>query len=209
MRLPAHATPATSFPLDTADAATRGHRTLDAGGRTVDTWTLRRPHRTPVTWTGPVEHRTLAPDTGHRMPDTNADTMTTAQLASGPPWPPRERPHAEPPNRACALALPAGCSAAPPAKPRPGALLSSDDFGSSVERTAKLIRYGKCLRGADPGLSAGVTVGTGMAQAGFDDRLQSANDVLLARAFHACCTEVRPVRSSAVSHQGAQDAQRH
>jgi hypothetical protein len=32
------------------------------GGRTVDTWTLRRPHRTPVTWTGPVDHRTL--DTG-------------------------------------------------------------------------------------------------------------------------------------------------
>ena len=124
--------------LDTADAATHGHRTPDAGGRTVDTWTLRRPHRTPVTWTGPVEHRTLAPDAGHRMPDTNADTVTTAQPASGPPWPPRERPHAETPNRACALALPAGCSAAPPAKPRPGALLSSDDFGSSVERAAKL-----------------------------------------------------------------------
>jgi hypothetical protein len=101
----------------------------DAGGRTVDTWTLRRPHRTPVTWTGPVEHRTLAPDTGHRMPDTNADTVTTAQPASGPPCHHAERPHAKTPNHACALALPAGCSAAPPAKPRLGALLSSDQMG--------------------------------------------------------------------------------
>jgi hypothetical protein len=113
MWLPANTTPATSFPLDTADAATHGHRTPDAGGQTVDTWTLRRPHRTPVTWTGPVDHQTLASDTGHQLPDTNADTVTTAQLVSGPPWPPRERPHAETPNRACALARPAGCSAAP------------------------------------------------------------------------------------------------
>jgi hypothetical protein len=30
------------------------------------------------------------------------------------------------------------CSVAPSARPRLGALLSSDDFGSSVERTAKL-----------------------------------------------------------------------
>jgi hypothetical protein len=138
MRLPAHATPATSFPLDTADAATHGHRTPDAGGRTVDTWTLRRPAPDTGHLTGPVDHRTLAPDAGHRMPDTNADTVTTAQPASGPLWPPRERPQAETPNRACALALPAGYSAAPPAKPRPGALLSSDEFGSSVEPTAKL-----------------------------------------------------------------------
>jgi hypothetical protein len=114
----------------------RNARTPDAGGRTADTWTLRRPHRTPVTWTGPVEHRTLASDTGHQLPDTNADTVTTAQLVSGPPWPPRERPHAETPSRACALARPAGCSAAPPAKRRLGALLSSDEFGSSVEREA-------------------------------------------------------------------------
>jgi hypothetical protein len=138
MRLPANTTPATSFPLDTADAATHGHRTPDAGGRTVDTWTLRRPHRTPVTWTGPVDHRTLASDTRHQTPDTNADTVTTAQLVSGPPWPPRERPHAETPNHACALAPPAGCSAAPPAKPRLGALLSSDDFGSSVGRKVQV-----------------------------------------------------------------------
>ena len=53
----------------------RTPRRTDTRGRTLDTWTLRRPHRTPVTWTGPVGHRTLAPDTGHRMPDTNADTV--------------------------------------------------------------------------------------------------------------------------------------
>jgi hypothetical protein len=123
--------PATSLPLDTADAATHGHRTLEAGQ-----WTPGRSDARTGTghWTGPVDHRTLASDTGHQMPDTNADTVTTAQLVSGPPWPPRERPHAETPNRACALALPAGCSAARPAKRRLGALLSSDDFGSSVER---------------------------------------------------------------------------
>jgi hypothetical protein len=109
-----------------------GRRTLEAGHWTPGRSDARTGHR--ALGQGPVDHRTLASDTGHQMPDTNADTVTTAQLVSGPPWPPRERPHAETPNRACALALPAGCSAAPPAKRRLGALLSSDDFGSSVER---------------------------------------------------------------------------
>jgi hypothetical protein len=55
VRLPAPPPrPTTSFRSDTTDA----------GGRTLDTWTLRRPHRTPITWTGPAGHRTLAPDTG-------------------------------------------------------------------------------------------------------------------------------------------------
>jgi hypothetical protein len=99
----------------------RNARTPDAGRWRPDSGHLDAQTPAPDTghWTGPVEHRTLAPDTGHRMLDTNADTVTTAQLASGPPWPPRERPQAETPNRACALARPAGCSAAPPAKPRP------------------------------------------------------------------------------------------
>jgi hypothetical protein len=82
VRLPAPPPrPTTSFPSDTTDA----------GGRTLDTWTLRRPHRTPITGQAPRGHRTLdrTPHTGHRTPDRNADTATTAELASGPPWPPR------------------------------------------------------------------------------------------------------------------------
>ena len=38
------------------------------------------------------------------------------------------------PPRETATALPGTCSFAPSAKPRLGALLSSDDYGSSVER---------------------------------------------------------------------------
>jgi hypothetical protein len=76
-------------PRDLIPVGHSGHpERTDVGGRTLDTWTLRRPHRTPATWQAPVGHRTLAPDTGHRMPDTNVDTVTTAQPASGPPWPP-------------------------------------------------------------------------------------------------------------------------
>jgi hypothetical protein len=52
--------PATSFPSDTADAATHRHRT-------PDTRTLRRPHRTPVTRTGP--RRTPDARTGYWTPD--------------------------------------------------------------------------------------------------------------------------------------------
>ena len=62
----------TSLWPDTADTAT--HKTPDArtGRRTADTWTLRRPpgHWTPVRWTGKRGHWSLAPDTGHRTPDT-------------------------------------------------------------------------------------------------------------------------------------------
>jgi len=89
----------TSLRPDTADAATHRHRTPDSGRRTADTWTLRRPHRTldTVPWTGKRgcrSHRT--PDTGHWTPDAgrrtlaeDADRLTTARPASGPPGPPR------------------------------------------------------------------------------------------------------------------------
>jgi hypothetical protein len=144
------------------DHADPGHPSRAAGGPTATPRDLipvghsgRRNARTPEAghWTpgrsdartghqsrgqAPVGHRTLAPDTGHRMPDTNADTVTTAQPACRPPCRHAERPHAETCNRVDAVAQPAGCSAAPPAKRRLGALLSSDDYGSSVERTAKL-----------------------------------------------------------------------
>src|SRR5215211_2432659 len=45
----------------------RGHRDAQTERRTLDTWTLRRPHRTPVTWTGP--RRTPDARTGHWTPD--------------------------------------------------------------------------------------------------------------------------------------------
>src|SRR5215218_2752879 len=46
----------------------------DTGRRTVDTWTLRRPHRTLDT--GPVDRQawTLVARTGHRTPDTGHRT---------------------------------------------------------------------------------------------------------------------------------------
>jgi hypothetical protein len=102
-------------PRDLIPVGHSGHpERTDVGGRTLDTWTLRRPHRTPATWQAPVGHRTLAPDTGHRTPDAghqrgHGDDSTAGirtTLAA------RERPHAKTPNRVCALALPAGCSAA-------------------------------------------------------------------------------------------------
>jgi hypothetical protein len=74
---------------------------MDTGRRTLDTWTLRRPHRAPDTGrvdTGHLDAQTPAPDTGHRSrghwtlaPDTgrrtlaeDADRVTTARPASGP-----------------------------------------------------------------------------------------------------------------------------
>jgi len=64
----------------TADgrAPDSGRRSQVAGHRTAGRPDSRTPR--PDGWT---------PDTGHRMPDTNADTVTTAQRASGSPWPPR------------------------------------------------------------------------------------------------------------------------
>ena len=143
----------------TADAGPPGHRTPTPD---TDTWTLRRPHRTPDAWTGTRGHWTLGPDTGRRTPAEDADTVTKARPASGPPGltTPSDRalgrptvflwtaPAAldspcrlgvRPPASArLPLALSGSCSVAPLAKPRLGALLSLDDFGSSVERTATL-----------------------------------------------------------------------
>jgi hypothetical protein len=66
----------------------RTQRTPDTGHLAQtpapDTGHLDRPRRTPDARTG---HRTS--DIGRRTPDGNADTVTTAQPASGPPWPRR------------------------------------------------------------------------------------------------------------------------
>jgi hypothetical protein len=82
-------------------------------------------HWTPIAGTGKRGHWTLAPDTGHWTLAEDADRVTTARSASGPPGPP---------CRATARwdAQPCSCGR------RLGALLSSDDYGSSVKRTAKL-----------------------------------------------------------------------
>jgi hypothetical protein len=111
----------TATPRDLIPVGHRGRRnarTPDAGHRTPGRSDTRTGHRSRGQ--APVEHRTLAPDTGHERghgDDSTAGIRTTSAA--------RERPHAETPNRLCALALPAGCSAAlPAAKRRLGALLS-------------------------------------------------------------------------------------
>jgi hypothetical protein len=139
----------------------------DTGRRTADTWTLRRPHRTldigPVdrpAWTlvARTGHRT--PDTGHRTLAEDVDRLTEARPASGPPGPPRRataRWDAQPCScgrRLRRSAAHAGSAVRPPSardsvspaalgrsagvERRLGALLSSDDYGSSVERAVKL-----------------------------------------------------------------------
>jgi hypothetical protein len=137
---------------DTADAGTHG------------LWTLRRLHRTPDTgrvdrhaWDTGRSHRHRTPDTGRGHGDQGTAGIRTSPTTTA------ERPRAGTPDRvpvdgACGarqphagsvvshmpdarlpLALPGSCSLAPPPpKGRLGALLSSNDFGSSVERTAKL-----------------------------------------------------------------------
>jgi hypothetical protein len=113
VRLPAPPPhPATSFPSDTADAGTHRHWTPDTGHLDAQTPAPDTGHMDRHPWDTGRSHWT--PDTGHRMPDTNADTVTTALPASGPLGRHAQRPHAKTPNHVGALALPAGCSAAPP-----------------------------------------------------------------------------------------------
>jgi hypothetical protein len=113
----------TSFRPDTADAGTHRHRTHT--GR-------RRPD------TGHLDAQTPAPDTGHRSvgqppvghrtlaPDTDADRATTAQPASGPPGASWTSDRTLDPSRVPALARPGSCWVATLARPRLGALLSSE-----------------------------------------------------------------------------------
>ena len=137
-------------------------QTPDAGRRTADTWTLRRPHRTLDTGRVARQAWTLVARTGHWTPDTaeDADRVTTAQPASGPSWAttPSDRALGRPTvfswTAPAAPSAHAGSVVRPllprdsrrttrqllarsaEAERRLGALLSSDDFGSSVEREA-------------------------------------------------------------------------
>jgi len=152
----------TSLRPDIADVATHKHRTPtpDAGQRTPGRSDARTGHgsRGQASVDTGRSHRT--PDTGHRTLAEDADRVTKARPASGPPGPPRRGPRAGTPQP-CSWTAPAalgspcrlggeaafqreiasrrqllGRSAG--VERRLGALLSSDDFGSSVERTAKL-----------------------------------------------------------------------
>jgi hypothetical protein len=69
----------------TADAGRHGHRTPtpDAGGRTLDTWTLRHPHRTPNTDCLDRHRGTLDTRSGHRRGQ--GDDSTAGARTPGPP----------------------------------------------------------------------------------------------------------------------------
>jgi hypothetical protein len=154
----------TSLRPDTGDAATHRHRTPtpDAGQRTPGRSDARTGHWTPVTWTGKRGHWSLAPDTGHWTPDAGRGRgqVTKARPASGPRPPRRATARWDAQPCSCGRRLRrstahAGSAVRPPSQReiasrrqllgrsagverRLGALLSSDDYGSSVERTAKL-----------------------------------------------------------------------
>jgi hypothetical protein len=145
----------------------RRHRTptpdADTGRRTAGRSDARTGHWTAVPWTGKRGHWSLAPDTGHRTPDTGRGRGQGDEGAAGirTSWAttPSDRAlgrptvflwtapaaldspcrlggeaafHREIASRRQRLGRSAGVER------RLGALLSSDDSGSSVERTAKL-----------------------------------------------------------------------
>ena len=147
--------------LTSAGHSARGNaQTPDAGQRTPGRSDARTGHWTAVPWTGRRGHWSLAPDTGHRTLAEDVDRLTrrgrhpdllghhAERRTLGHPtvflW---TAPAAL--NSPCRLGGEAafqreiasrrqllGRSAG--VERRLGALLSSDDFGSSVERTAKL-----------------------------------------------------------------------
>jgi hypothetical protein len=141
----------------------RTRQRTNAGRRTADTWTLRRPHRTRDI--GPVDSQawTLVADTGHRTPDAGRGRGQADEGAAGiwTSWAttPSDRTLGHPTmflwTAPAALGSPCrlggeaafqreiasrrqllGRSAG--VERRLGALLSSDDYGSRVERTANL-----------------------------------------------------------------------
>jgi hypothetical protein len=138
---------------------TRGHRPPDTGRPhwTVDSgsWTS---HARTLDVHPDTRHRTRGRDRVLRQGD--LDTAGTRQISrttttTTTTRPPAGTPNHRPVDGACCarqrrrlgedevpvsarlpIALPGACSVALSAKPRPGALLSSDDFGSRVEREA-------------------------------------------------------------------------
>jgi hypothetical protein len=141
----------------------RTRQCTDTGRRTVDTWTLRRPHRTLDT--GPVDRQawTLVARTGHWTLDAGRGRGQGDEGAAGirTSWAttPSDRALGRPTvflwtapaafDSPCRLGGEAAfqreigsrrqlLDRSAGVERRLGALLSSDDYGSSVERTAKL-----------------------------------------------------------------------
>jgi hypothetical protein len=103
------------------------HRTPEAGHWTPGRSDTRTGHRTPIGWT--ATRGTPDARTGHRRGQ--GDDSTTGVRPPGASW---TNDRTLDPSRVPALARPGSCWVAPLARPRLGALLSSVDFGSSVER---------------------------------------------------------------------------
>jgi hypothetical protein len=147
--------------LTSAGHSARGR--TDTGRRTADTWTLRRPHRTLDSGRMDRQAWTLVAHTGHRTPDAGRGRGQGDQGAAGirtsRATTPSDRTLGRPTvflwtapaalDSPCRLGGEAafqreiasrrqllGRSAG--VERRLGALLSSDDYGSRVERTAKL-----------------------------------------------------------------------
>jgi hypothetical protein len=152
--LPAAPTPSTKSPVQTPRTQDARTPTPDTGRpgpghRTADAWTphTRTVHRTPDTWTRPST-QTERPRHG-RHPDNILDTTTTRLPAGCRTVDLRTAPATlgdddrlgdgeVPASARLPTALPGARSIAPSAKPRLGALLSSDDYGSRVERDGGL-----------------------------------------------------------------------
>jgi hypothetical protein len=133
----------------------RTRERTDTGRRTPDTGTLRRPHRTPDTGRDEKHVWTLDAGRGRGQGDEGTSGIRTSGATV-----PSDRALGHPTvflwTAPAALGSPCrlGVEATfqheiasrttmqllgrSPAKARPGALLSSDDYGSSVERTGKL-----------------------------------------------------------------------
>jgi hypothetical protein len=141
----------------TPDAHT-GRRTADTGQRTPGRSDARTGHWTAVPWTGKRGHWSLAPDTGH-WPRTRTGDDGAAGIRISRATTPSDRTLGRPTMFlwTAPAALDSPCRLGGEAafqreiasrrqllgrsarvERRLGALLSSDDYGSSVERTAKL-----------------------------------------------------------------------
>jgi hypothetical protein len=139
------------------DSGRGNTQTPDSGRRTADTWTLRRPHRTLDT--GPLDRQARTPDTGHRTlaEDVEQGDEGAAGIRTSWATTPSDRTLGRPTvflwtapaalDSPCRLGGEAafqreiasrrhllGRSAR--VERRLGALLSSDDYGSRVDRAA-------------------------------------------------------------------------
>jgi hypothetical protein len=130
----------TATPRDLIPVGHSGRR--DARTPAAGHWTPERsgrPHRTPVTWTG--TRGTPDTHTGHWTPHAGHERGHGVDSTAGIRTSLAATPSDCTLRPATVFVLsrtPAGCSALRRPSGAPGALLSSDDYGSRVERAAKL-----------------------------------------------------------------------